>query len=224
MGSRPLDSKRPLASLALLALAAAAGSVAADDSDPLFTRSESFVGAHPDLDWRTRGVTNYNRGHYREAMIDFRRAARFADKTSQALIAQMLWNGDGVKADRATAYVWADLAAERGYPSFVATRERFRRELSEDERHAAAAVSQAIFEEYGDAVAKQREASALLRVRLNVTGSRTGRVSGLSLEQQLYYADEYWKPEQYWQWLDRVWTEPPKGTVEVGPIETPPEN
>ncbi len=65
-------------------------------------------------------------------MTKFLRAARYADKPSQAMIAQMLWNGDGVPVDRVMAYVWADLAAERGYPAFIATREKFWSELNAD--------------------------------------------------------------------------------------------
>ena len=71
------------------------------------------------------------------------------------MIAQMLWNGDGVKADRVMAYVWADLAAERGYPAFIATREKFWRELSADEQRSAVSAGQAIFDEYGDTTNKQ---------------------------------------------------------------------
>jgi len=135
----------------------------------------------------------------------------------------MLWNGDGVKADRVMAYVWADLAAERGYPAFIATRDRFWHELSAGEQRNAMSARRAIFDEYGDAVAKQREESALRLVRLGITGSHTGYIGNLGPALQRYYDDKYWKPEQYWQWQDRVWTQPPEGKVEVGPIQTPPE-
>ena len=220
------------ASLVVLVLAAAAGHAAAEDPD--FTHRYAFTNMHPDLYWRWQGVANYDRKRYREAMTAFRSAARFADKPSQAMIAQMLWNGDGVKADRVMAYVWADLAAERGYPDFIATREKFWHELGADERNAAVAAGQAIFAEYGDDVAKPREESALRLARLNITGSHTGHVGTVSIQQQVryytfdntdgafYYADKYWKPEQYWHWQDHTWTQPPEGNVEVGPIQTPP--
>lgn len=219
-----------------LALAANADRAHASEPDPLFTKLDAFVAAHPDVFWRERGIDHYGRGRYAEAMTAFRRAARYADKPSQAMIAQMLWNGDGVKADRVMAYVWADLAAERGYPDFVATREKFWRELGADEQRAAVSAGQVIFDEYGDAVAKRREESALRLARISITGSRTGHIGTLSVGQKLpngrflavdgalYYADKYWKPEQYWHWQDRVWTQPPEGNVEVGPIQTPPEH
>lgn len=182
----------------------------ATDGDPMFIHHDAFIGAHPDLYWQRQGIRDYARGRYGEAMADFHRAARYADKTSQAMIAQMLWNGDGVTADRVMAYVWADLAAERSYPNFIATREKFWRELNAEERQAAVSAGQAIFEEYGDAVAKKREENALRLARLNITGSRTGHVGTVSVQQQvryyefnntdgaLYYADKYWKPEQHW--------------------------
>ena len=49
-------------------------------------------------------------------------------------------------------------------------------------------------------------------------------VDGVLTDGALYYADKYWKPEQYWHWQDRVWTQPPEGKVEVGPIQNPPEH
>jgi len=235
-----MDSKRFSSGLtlglAMLGCCVAGGGAAAENADPLFTRLDAFLGAHPDLYWRKQGIDNYGLGRYAEAMTDFRRAARYADKTSQAMLAQMLWNGEGVKADRVMAYVWADLAAERHYPAFIATREKFWRELSADEQRAAVAAGQAIFDEYGDAIAKKREDRALRLARLDITGSRTGHVGTVDVHQQvrfmefnnidgaLYYADKYWKPELYWQWQDRVWTDPPEGKVEVGPIQAPPEH
>ena len=57
---------------------------------------------------------------------------------------------------------------------------------------------------------------ALRLARISITGSRTGHVGTLVVSQRLpdgrtsnvdgarYYADKYWKPEQYWHWQDRV--------------------
>ncbi len=170
-----------------------------------------------------------------DAITAFRHAARFADKPSQAMIAQMLWNGDGVPADRVMAYVWADLAAERGYPAFIATREKFWHELDIDQQRKAVVAGQAVFDEYGDEVAKKREDKALLYARRQITGSRTGHVGTLTVSQRLptgdfesidgalYYAEKYWKPEQYWEWQDSLFEKLPEGKVEVGPLRIPPE-
>ncbi len=169
-------------------------------------------------------------------MTKFLRAARYADKPSQAMIAQMLWNGDGVPVDRVMAYVWADLAAERGYPAFIATREKFWSELNADQRRAAVAKGQAIFDEYADDVAKRREDKALLLARRQITGSRTGHVGTLVVRQYvretnnvqrtdgaIFYADKYWKPELYWEWQDSIFEQLPEGKVEVGPLQLPPK-
>ncbi|MCK9539234.1 hypothetical protein [Dokdonella sp.] len=185
--------------------------------------------------WRRAGVRAYKQDRFAEALSAFRRAARYADKPSQAMIAQMLWNGDGVAVDRVMAYVWADLAAERGYPEFIATRERFWHALNAAQQRAAVEAGQAIFDEYGDKVAKRRAAGAMLHARRSITGSRTGHVGTLMVSQQLpdgtfasidgalFYADKYWKPELYWEWQDSTFERLPEGKVEVGPLQLPPK-
>lgn len=231
-----MDATRLISSaftISILALFASQPVVAAP---PPFTQLDAFSAAHPDLYWRRQGSSDYERGRYQEAMTKFLRAARYADKPSQAMIAQMLWNGDGVPVDRVMGYVWADLAAERAYPTYIATREKFWHELDADEQRRAIAAGQAIFDEYGDEVAKKREDKALLLARRQITGSRTGHVGTLIVRQYvhetgnvertdgaLYYADKYWQPEQYWEWQDSLFEKPPEGKVEVGPLQTPPE-
>lgn len=223
-------------SIVLMVLACApVGELLASEPAPSFTQRDSFIRAHPDLDWRKEGIKAYERNRPREALTAFHRAARYADKPSQAIIAQMLWNGDGAPADRVMAYVWADLAAERSYPAFIATREKFWSELDIEERRQALAAGQAIFDEYGDEVAKQRVDKALLLARRKITGSRTGHVGTLTVSQRLpngdfesvdaalYYADKYWKPEQYWEWQDSYFEKLPEGKVEVGPLQFPPQ-
>ena len=202
---------------------------------PPFTQRESFVRSHPDLYWRNKGIAAYEQNRATDAITAFRRAARYADKPSQAMIAQMLWLGDGVPMDRVMGYVWADLAAERGYPAFIATREKFWHELDRDEQRQAVVVGQAVFDEYGDEVAKKREDKALLLARRQITGSRTGHVGALivslrlpngdfeTVDGALYYADKYWKPEQYWEWQDSLFEKLPEGKVEVGPLQMPPK-
>ncbi len=220
----------------LLLLATAPGRALADESSPSFVNLDAFANAHPDVFWRKKGAESYQQGRYGEAMTGFRRAAGFADKPSQAMIAQMLWNGDGIPVDHVMAYVWADLAAERGYPDFIATRERFWLELSEDERTRAVAAGQAVFDEYADVVAKPRLERAVQRARQAMTGSRTGRAGTMDVFQIMhetgtyqrsdgaqYYADKYWDADAYWQWQDSTWKQPPKGKVDVGPIRIPPE-
>ena len=53
-----------------------------------------FMQGHPDLMWRMRGRAAYAKGEYAYARDCFERAARFADKPSQAMLGEMHWNGD----------------------------------------------------------------------------------------------------------------------------------
>jgi hypothetical protein len=221
----------------LLALAPAMAS--AQDDDPLIVGSENFVKSHPDLDWRNQGELAYNDKRYAAAIDAFRSAARYADKPSAAMLATMLWNGEGAPVDHALAYAWMDLAAERGYRDFALTRERFWLGLNADERKRALDVGKGIYDEYGDQIAKPRLASELRRARLKITGSHLGRTGNLvvrvkgpdgrlrDVDGSLYYSSRYWKPELYWQWVDKKWQEQQQGHVDVGPLkavpgETPP--
>jgi uncharacterized protein len=193
--------------------------------------SSGFLAAHPDLRWRREGLWALEQGRGGEAFTFFQRAARYADKPSQAMLAEMLWTGRGVAVDRPLAYAWMDLAAERGYPSFLAPRERYWNELSDAERERAVQVGLPLMDEYGDAVAKPRLALLLKRERRNVTGSRTGFVGNLEIQVpgpggmwqtisgDRFYDEELWEPEKYFAWQDRVWKDPPTGRVQILPME-----
>lgn len=202
--------------------------------DKAILSSESFINAHPDLMHRTRGLTAYKKNQFSEAFTHFRRAAKFADKPSQGMLAEMLWSGQGVEINRALGYAWMDLAAERHYPTMLARREKYWSALNEAERAQAISLGQEIYASYGDDVAKKRLATALRRAKNNVTGSRTGMVGALSIIIQTssgqqtidgsqYYQDKFWKPEQYWEWQDTSWKNPPSGKVDIGPLEVNPE-
>lgn len=223
----------------LVALVAAlAGPVAANESgkrpeiDPAVL-TEGFLAAHPDLRWRGEGVRAYEAGDFESAATYFRRAARHADKPSQAMLAEMYWRGVGVDRDRALGYVWMDLAGERMYPDFIVMRERYWNELDEAERASAIERGQAVFAEYADDVAKPRLETILRRERRRTTGSRTGFVgnltiipntgpmagTGMTLSGEQYYAKEYWEPEHYWQLQDQIWRAPPRGRVDASDLQ-----
>src|SRR5690606_33085954 len=124
---------------------------------------------------------------------------------------------------------WMDLAAQRGYPSLVALRERYWSELDAEQRRLALEVGQGIYAEYGDDVAKERIRHRLERERRKITGSRVGFVGALSvyvpfeggwkrLSGTEYYDDKYWVPAKYFAWQDRIGQLPPSGVVEIGPL------
>lgn len=199
--------------------------------EELVLNSAAFLAAHPDLQNRHRGMEAYEAGDHDLAMSYFRRAARYADKPSQAMVAEMLWKGEGGVQDRALAYAWMDLAAERGYPGFTIIRERYWAELDEGLRRDAVARGEGVYAEYGDAVAKPRIARVLRRERRRVTGSRTGFAGALeilvpgpggimqSIDGSKFYDRKFWDPELYQAWHDAVWMEQREGRVNIGDIE-----
>lgn len=87
----------------------------------------------------------------------------------------------------------------------------------------------AVYAEFGDEVAKPRLQRKLDAGRRKITGSRTGFVGALTImipgatgwttvSGDTYYADHYWKPKEYFAWQDKVWSAPPQGVVDVGPV------
>ena len=147
------------------------------------------------------------------------------------MVAEMYWNGQGVPQDKALAYAWMDLAAERGYIGFLGLRERYWNELDSGERERALQEGQAIYARYADASAKPRIAAQLRRGRSKTTGSRTGFSGNLkiyvpgpgglgeSIDGSKFYDERYWNPDQYQQWHDSIWSKPKVGRVDVGEIE-----
>jgi uncharacterized protein len=91
---------------------------------------------HPNERFRLYGQRAALQKQWQDAAKSFRTAARYADKYSQHRLSLMYWHGVGVPVDRVQAYIWSDLAAERGYPQFLAIRERMWRELSPEQQAA----------------------------------------------------------------------------------------
>lgn len=198
-------------------------------------RMGGFFGAHPDLRYRMLGMERYQQGRHEEALKFFRRASRYADKLSQGMVAEMLWNGEGQAQDRALAYAWIDVAAERGYRTLVTQREHYWAALDEEQRARALEVGEAVLAEYGDAKAQARMANVLRRARMNVTGSRTGSALSRSLKVAIpskggdpilmtgddFYAPQLWDPVKYQTWHDDMWewTEKHTGRVAVGVLQ-----
>src|SRR3546814_17375883 len=76
---------------------------------------------------------------------------------SQGMVAEMLWNGDGVERDRALADAWMDLAAERGYAGFHGLRERYWSALDEAGRARALEAGQEVYAHSGPAAPTPRK-------------------------------------------------------------------
>lgn len=190
-----------------------------------------FLSAHPDLRYRSDGMGAFDAERFREAAEIFRRAARFADKPSQAMLAQMLWNGQGVASDRVQGYIWMDLAAERMWRPFLVRRESMWEQLTPAERERALVEGKAVYAEYGDAVAKPRKEAALRKGKRNMTGSRVGAVGALSIQVpgpgglpirirgDEFYNPVFWDTDRYWAWQEDTWKDAPPGLVEVGALQ-----
>ena len=212
--------------LACIAPAAAASDIAPPHAaglageDVRVVTSEAFLTAHPDQHYRLLAQGALKAGRPELARQYFQRAARFGDKLSQAMLAQMLWDGIGGEADRALGYAWMDLAAERATPLLVLERERFWEALAPAERERALAEGKVIHDEYADAVAQPRLEREMRKANGATIGSRIARRSAktdtcigtarISRDQLFlchdpvdtahFYADRFREPGQYWAW------------------------
>jgi hypothetical protein len=210
------------------------------DSDSLARKDVDYVAiraaSHPNEYFRVRGASSAADGHWEHAAKMFRMAAGYADKYSQHRLSLLYWHGVGVREDRVEAYLWADLAAERGYPQFLALREKMWLALSSTNQAAVAERGPALYARYGDPTAKPRLDREIDRVRLSITGSRTGFIGAVGampgevlrekkvisvFEMQAVnsiFARGRLDPKQYWEQEDTLWKTP---NVTVGDIEDP---
>ena len=210
-------------------------------------QSEHFRRSHPDLEHRLAGQAHFEDGELVQARAEFALAAGFGDKLSQAMLGEIYWKGHGVKADRSLAYAWMDLAAERGFVSFVAKREQYWQALGPDERERALELGSTLYQSNGDQVALPRMGIKLKQglygslaakrgaglgrgsVILPVNGSRVviragapgaGPMAsgGLQMEFGAYFGREFWRLDQYVTWHEKQLELTRRGMVEVGPL------
>lgn len=236
----------PLAVASLICTAADRVTTPMSDQDRRVMDTEGVASAHPDYRWRRDALLAIDEGRQELAQKYLLRAASYADKPSQALIAERFWHGRGVPQDRALAYAWMDLAAERGYTHFLIHRERYWSRMTESERQSALKRGIAIYDEFGDDVAMPRKEKRLTTLARKSTGSRLGSRMAVEvyhaparnpsggagigkLDTNQFYLgaaiphynrDRYWRVEDYWQWQDQQYVGLPEGSVQVGDIES----
>ena len=219
-----------LSCVAAVSFAQAAEAPPPDPEDKPLLITAGFLDHHQDLKYRMYGMQAYKKGRYEDALRFFRRAGFFADKPSQGMVAEMYWNGQGTPRDTVQAYIWMDLAAERGYQGFLVQRERYWKALSEAERARAIEEGQLLYARFGDAAAKPRYEHQLRIGKSQMTGSRTGFNRGVqieipgpdgsqSIDGSKFYDERYWNAKKYWAWQDKLWMKPRIGKVTVGEIE-----
>lgn len=237
-----MGSRRKYFLSACLALLAAGSAVpvswAGDDAralsykEQVILNSQTFLDAHPDMKYRKSGWEAYERQDYLAARGEFVKSARYGDKASQAMLAEMSWKGQGGPTDRAMAYIWADLAAERGYPHFLALREQYWKALDTEERSAVANRGLALLQEYGDAVTTDRLSHHLRkhvqRIQFSsMTAAPPKEVNVIDyhgnpvrIDGNKFYSPAFWDPVKYRAWQDAQWKNPPSsGKVDVGDVE-----
>lgn len=221
----------PLALLVLVARAQAGDSMDSERvKEALRYMQNASTWYHDDLFGEYAGFQHYARKDYPEALRYFELGAYYADKPSQISLGLMYLKGEGVTADPIAALAWIDLAAERGYPAYVATRDRVSATLTAGQVAKAAQLRTELAQRYGDAVAKPRLAEELAAGLRQKTGSRAGfDVDVQVLSPELFVhrwspqgqtvcpggfsSDECWKPDQYVAMRDRQLN----ATVKVGP-------
>ncbi|MDR0184563.1 hypothetical protein [Lysobacter arvi] len=198
----------------------------------------------PNEEYRVQGLKAYQQRHYDEAIQRFEMASGYADKYSQHYLSLMHWHGVGTPVDRVRAYIWSDLAAERGNPRLLAIREKMWTQLSTQEQARVPREGQAYYARHGDDVAKPRAEAEFRRFARDMTGSRVGYrnqrfetgggpVNGVFLTEvgsnAAAYAvsvagspDELYGKEGGLKRLDTYWQEQDRlldGNVEVGEME-----
>lgn len=205
----------------------------------LTAMNNASTWGHPDLFGEFAGMRRFAAHDYTGALKYFKIGAHYADKLSQLSIGLMYENGNGVAKDPVTACAWLAMAAERKYPSFMATRDGVCKALTPAQHDQAVAVLDKLMPAYGDAVAKPRMARELELARSQMTGSRLGFDSGVNQVSASdncggptiyeggvavpkagcgamnYYDPSRWDPQQYFAARDAQW----RGTVTVGDMD-----
>lgn len=205
---------------------------------------KSAIG-HPNEEWRLHGLKSYLSGHYDEAVTRFERAAFYADKYSQHYLSLIYWYGEGVPVDKARAYIWADLAAERGSVPLLAIREKMWAGLTPEEQQQVTSLGPEYYARYGDETARPRAETEIRRFARSMTGSRLGyrnqqiditqggpiqgtfgnSTAGMmtasansagTVEGDEFYSEERTKMDTYWAAQDAKLGS--RGSVGIGPV------
>lgn len=201
---------------------------------------------HPNETWRLNGLKSYLDGHYDEAVGRFENAASYADKHSQHYLSLMYWYGQGVPADPVRAYIWSDLAAERGVRRLLVIREKMWDGLTAAQRTQVEQLGPDYYARFGDEVARPRADVEIRRFARTMTGSRIGyRNQAIDITQggpingsfgnatpgmlaasaqvvgqttgEEFYADDRTQTASYWQTQDAELGSG-IGSVDVGPM------
>ena len=211
----------PLTSLAQTGTLREAKDIKNGDT-PFLTRAEmeamstdAFLSSHLDLKYLLSGREHYMKGDFKRAYSDLDRAAFYGDKLAQAMLAEMLWDGKGVAADRVRAYAMADVAAERmSDPFLLRIREQYWDALTQDERRQVTQIAPDILQRYSEAhtvprmeqhwrkTATPQRAKGYGRLlhKIIAYNSNGGVVD--DIRPDAFYAEKFWNSDEYRKFKD----------------------
>jgi hypothetical protein len=132
----------------------------------------------PGVKFFTYGVQAFRKGDYRHAVDMYKVAASWAYKPAQYNLGVMYFKGQGVPVDRPLGAAWMVLAAERGDPRFVRTRDMMVTLLGKAEFARTDELWGQLKQTYGDKVALRRAKAQWAWVRTHQTGTRVGGAVG----------------------------------------------
>jgi len=173
---------RILLSLALPMVAQSALSQDRDQAGSSLMTIDNYAINTPSWTHMVEGLRSYRNGEFKRAFGRFRLASNWANKHAQAWIGWMYTLGQGVEKDVPRAYAWLTLAAERGYPTFVADVEALSDAMSREElAHGELILNQELLPQLGDEVAVRRTSREMWSERMKVSGSRVGYTGRLQV-------------------------------------------
>ncbi|NBB92430.1 MAG: hypothetical protein GVY32_04580 [Gammaproteobacteria bacterium] len=183
----------------------------------------------PSADHMQRAQRAYEAGMFETALMQYREAARWADKFAQYNVGVMHLRAQGTEFDPVRGWAWLELSAERGYPDFVQAADDLHAMLDEDQRRRARKIFEdELLPRYGDDARLPRVAREMRRELHDATGSRTGSQGflamltiydgdGVSRRGTEYYAPEKWDIEQVIAFERNLMFR--RGNVEIGELE-----
>ena len=175
-----------------------------------------------------KAMDYYERGNHYVAYKTFLKSARWADKLSQFNLGVMHFKGQGMEADKARAWAWFKLSAERGYPKMTRMVEHVEKELGDAQLERGRRILEdELKPEYGDAVAVPKATRRMEKERENITGSRTGFVGnldvllpdGTTMDGQSFYKEGNWDYQLYIQREKRIFDALDRGNVTLGEFD-----
>lgn len=127
-------------------------------------QAESPTASNVELpDFRTVSVQSkvdelFESGEFERAYFIYRNElAPLGDKYAQYMVGYMHLMGMGVEEDEVAASAWYRLAAERGYPEFVAIRKQVLRSLDDEDLQRSDAEYIRLRQQYSDLVLSMRQ-------------------------------------------------------------------